>query len=282
MLSMTTHVTRTSIRTRSRAHRPTSVVFGLGHGDGWTHHRRRDRGDHLGAPGRFCGRNGHGGLVAGRGLRGWEPKVSRVVGDGDVDVGNVAERAGLVRVRSFASAVLMAVAIVTAPLLIVAVWADQQITDTDRYVEAVSGLSDDPRVQQYVASELAKAFSEHVEQRHALMLAVMADRRMRRCFGDVRGKIGAMLAGDERQHHVERRSAARRTETVAVDLEQTAGRLDFREGLREAGEVLPMDRALIAVEQPGFGQNMGAGAHRADIMAAPVGLAQPGERRFSA
>ena len=106
---------------------------------------------------------GHGGLVAGRGLRGWEPKVSRVVGDGDVDVGNVAETRRSVRVRSFASAVLMAVAIVTAPLLIVAVWADQQITDTDRYVEAVSGLSDDPRVQQYVASELAKAFSEHVD-----------------------------------------------------------------------------------------------------------------------
>ena len=58
---------------------------------------------------------------------------------------------------------LLAVAIVTAPLLIVAVWADQQITDTDRYVDAVSGLSDDPRVQQYVASELAKAFSEHVD-----------------------------------------------------------------------------------------------------------------------
>ena len=66
------------------------------------------------------------------------------------------------RGRSIASAVLLAVAIVTAPLLIVAVWADQQITNTDRYVDAVSGLSDDPRVQQYVASELANAFSEHV------------------------------------------------------------------------------------------------------------------------
>ena len=43
------------------------------------------------------------------------------------------------RGRSAASAVLLAVAIVAAPLLIVAVWADQQITNTDRYVDAVAG-----------------------------------------------------------------------------------------------------------------------------------------------
>ena len=87
-----------------------------------------------------------------------------------------------------------------------------------------------------------------------------------------------MLAGDQRQHHVERRGAAGTGEAVAVDFEQPAGGVDLREGLGEARQVLPMDGAFVAVEQPGLGQHMGAGADRADVGALARDLAQPGDQ----
>src|SRR5439155_24213262 len=106
-------------------------------------------------------------------------------------------------------------------------------------------------------------------QRHALMLAVMADRRMKDELGSTRCKLRSVLAGDERQHHVECRGSACRGEAVAVDLEQAAGRIDFRESFGEAREVLPMNGAAITVEDSSLGQDMGAGAHRTDVQAAP-------------
>ena len=48
--------------------------------------------------------------------------------------------------------------------------------------------------------------------------------------------------------------------------------------LHEARQVLPVDRAAVAVQQPGPGQQMGAGAERAEHRARPVGAAQPGEQ----
>ena len=84
-----------------------------------------------------------------------------------------------------------------------------------------------------------------------------------------------MLAGDHGQHHVERRGAAGTGEAVAVDFKQAARGIDFRKGFRKARQVLPMDRALIAVENTGLGQHMGPGAHRADVIAPSRRLAQP-------
>ena len=65
------------------------------------------------------------------------------------------------------------------------------------------------------------------------------------------------LAGDQRQHHVDRGRAAGAGEAVAVDLEQLLRRLDIRELLAEAVEVLPVDGAAMAVEQPCLGQDVG-------------------------
>ena len=84
-------------------------------------------------------------------------------------------------------------------------------------------------------------------------------------------------AADQLQHQVERRRAARAGEAVAVDLEQLRGHLDLRELLAEAGEVLPVDGAAIAVEQAGARQDVAAGADRTDIRALPVEPPQPGE-----
>src|SRR6202040_2015266 len=66
-------------------------------------------------------------------------------------------------------------------------------------------------------------------------------------------------------------------EAVAVDLEELGGHLDLREILGEGGDVLPMDGAAIAVQQPCPRQHMAAGAERPDIGTLAVDAAQPRE-----
>jgi hypothetical protein len=94
-------------------------------------------------------------------------------------------------------------------------------------------------------------------------------------LGDACREIGPVLAGDQGEHEIERCRAAGARKPVAVDLEQAPGHLDVRKGLRETGDVFPVDRAGIAVEHARFGQNMGARAHRSEVMAPPRHLAQP-------
>ena len=57
-------------------------------------------------------------------------------------------------------------------------------------------------------------------QFHALALVRVAHAVVDQLVGDARGDILPLLAGDERQHHVDRRRAARAGEACAVDLEQ--------------------------------------------------------------
>src|SRR4051812_10545625 len=59
--------------------------------------------------------------------------------------------------RLIVSIALLVVTLVAAPLFIVAIWVNTQITDTDRYVSTVAPLADDPAVQEYVAAQLADA-----------------------------------------------------------------------------------------------------------------------------
>src|SRR3546814_19990206 len=77
---------------------------------------------------------------------------------------------------------------------------------------------------------------------------------------------------------VDGRGAAGAGEAVAVDLEQLAGHLDVGEVLAEAGQVLPVDGAAVAVEQAGPGEHVAAGADRPDVGAAAVGLTQPARK----
>jgi hypothetical protein len=59
--------------------------------------------------------------------------------------------------------VLLVIAIVATPLVVIGAWAKVQINDTDRYVDTVAPLADDPQVQQYVATELVDAFNANVD-----------------------------------------------------------------------------------------------------------------------
>ncbi|WP_244929914.1 hypothetical protein [Nocardioides sp. W7] len=56
--------------------------------------------------------------------------------------------------RSVAVVLCLVLLAVTAPLAVVATWARDQVGDTDRYVETIAPLADDPTVQAAVADRL--------------------------------------------------------------------------------------------------------------------------------
>ena len=114
-------------------------------------------------------------------------------------------------------------------------------------------------------------------QRHALAVVRPADAVDDALLGDLGRELVAMRQGDPVEHEVERRGAARAGEAVAVDLVEVGAHRDLRERLDEARQVLPVDRAAVPVEQAGAGQHVGAGAQGADMGAATVPAAQPGE-----
>ncbi|MFT4468766.1 hypothetical protein ACMX2H_02555 [Arthrobacter sulfonylureivorans] len=72
----------------------------------------------------------------------------------------VAERH---RWRSVGSAVLLTLACVLAPISVVGVWAGSVVSDTDRYVETVSPLINDPSVQADLTDAVTNAIFTHVD-----------------------------------------------------------------------------------------------------------------------
>src|SRR4051794_7187288 len=67
------------------------------------------------------------------------------------------------RWRSVGSAVLLTLACVLAPISVVGVWAGSVVSDTDRYVETVSPLINDPAVQADLTNAVTKAIFTHVD-----------------------------------------------------------------------------------------------------------------------
>jgi hypothetical protein len=61
------------------------------------------------------------------------------------------------RTRLVVSIALLTLAVALTPLTVVAAWARAQIEDTDRYVDTVAPLAQDPAVQAYVARAAADA-----------------------------------------------------------------------------------------------------------------------------
>jgi hypothetical protein len=57
--------------------------------------------------------------------------------------------------RTVVATVLIVLAAVLAPLAVVSQWADDQVGDTDRYVETITPLASDPALQQAVADRVA-------------------------------------------------------------------------------------------------------------------------------
>ena len=65
-----------------------------------------------------------------------------------------AERRGIW--RPIVAGVLIVVAAILAPLSVVAIWAHDEISDTDRYVETVAPLASDPAVQDAISARITE------------------------------------------------------------------------------------------------------------------------------
>ena len=83
------------------------------------------------------------------------------------------------------------------------------------------------------------------------------------CALDGAGQGGAEAGLDDGQHQAERGDAAGAGDAVAVDGVKVADEVDLGELLLDRRQVLPMDGAAAAAQQPGGGQRERAGAEAA-------------------
>lgn len=67
------------------------------------------------------------------------------------------------RWRAVTSAIAITLACVLAPLSVVSVWASNQVSDTNRYVETVAPLAKDPAIQSAVASRVTQEVFRYVD-----------------------------------------------------------------------------------------------------------------------
>jgi hypothetical protein len=65
--------------------------------------------------------------------------------------------------RAAGATVLVLLAVVLVPLSVVSVWARAEVTDTDRYVETVAPLADDPAVQNAIAANITDEVFRYID-----------------------------------------------------------------------------------------------------------------------
>lgn len=83
------------------------------------------------------------------------------------------------RGKSILSAFIIIVACLLAPLSVVAVWAKGEVTDTNRYVETVAPLAENPAIQEAVANKISDAIFAKInlEDLTSNVITALADNR---------------------------------------------------------------------------------------------------------
>ena len=102
------------------------------------------------------------------------------------------------RWRTILAVLLIVVGCVLAPLAGVAVWARNQVTNTDRYVRTVAPLASDPAIQQAVADQITTQIFAYLDVRGLTNQAVdaLAARGLRpRVADQLRGLAGPLASG---------------------------------------------------------------------------------------
>ena len=97
------------------------------------------------------------------------------------------------RWRSVAATALITIGCLLAPIAVVAVWASDQISDTDRYVETVAPLADDPAVQAAVTDDITEQVFEYVDVQ-ALTQQALAALNQQGVSSQVTGQLDALSA----------------------------------------------------------------------------------------
>ncbi|GAA3223735.1 hypothetical protein [Actinocorallia longicatena] len=111
--------------------------------------------------------------------------------------------------RRILSVVLIVLGCLLAPVALTAVWAANQVSDTDRYLKTVAPLADDPAIQNAVADRVTTAVmsrldipslvsgaSESLPPRVGQLAGLVAGPASSLVQGFVRDKSGAVVASD--------------------------------------------------------------------------------------
>ena len=101
------------------------------------------------------------------------------------------------RWRTIVAVVLIVVGCVLAPLAGVAVWARNQVTNTDRYVRTVAPLASDPAIQQAVADQITAQIFTYLDVQGLTnqMVDALAARGLRPQVADqLRGFAGPLAS----------------------------------------------------------------------------------------
>ncbi len=94
------------------------------------------------------------------------------------------------RPASLLAALLIFVGCVLTPLSMVAVWANSQVSDTDRYLATVAPLARDPAIQAAVTNRATDAIMQYVPVDSLLDGLAPADRPL---LGNLLGRVGGAL-----------------------------------------------------------------------------------------
>ena len=78
------------------------------------------------------------------------------------------------RWRTVVAVLLIVLACVLAPLSVVAVWTRNQVTNTDRYVQTVSPLADDPAIQNAIADQITAQVFTYIDVQGLTSQAITA------------------------------------------------------------------------------------------------------------
>ena len=119
--------------------------------------------------------------------------------------------------RPWVAGVLIAVGALLAPVSIVAAWAHDQISDTERYVESVTPLATDPALQNAVIDRItAEIFARlDVKAVTAEAVAALAERGLPQGVADSLQALSTPLADGVRSFVVERVTRLVKSETFA-------------------------------------------------------------------
>lgn len=96
-------------------------------------------------------------------IRALEQQVAQLRGESASQSATAPKPKSGHRIRTFWSVVPITVACLLAPISVVAVWANGEVSNTDRYVATVAPLASDPAIQQAVSARVSTAILQRLD-----------------------------------------------------------------------------------------------------------------------